>query len=230
MPMSNAKNPQPSINDMPDWYSNTKEYFLKGTEPTITLQDGGKLIDSTIKKCMPVYDAMTAGYIVYSFTDIFVRQIDGIPNYQWHNLIDNVDIGIHWHLKEQADNHPDFQNIPYPRWVLPWAISTPNGYSCIIVPPMHRESEFFKILPAIVDTDKLTTQINIPFVLKDPKFEGMIPAGTPIAQIIPFKRESWKLEKGNKKDIEKNKNTAKLLQSSFINAYKNKFWQKKSYK
>jgi hypothetical protein len=95
---------------------------------------------------------------------------------------------------------------------------------------MHRESKIFEILPAIIDTDKAITQINLPFVLKDLKFEGTIPAGTPIAQIIPFKRESWKLEKGNEKDIEKNKNTIKLLQSSFVNVYKNKFWQKKSYK
>ena len=58
----------------------------------------------------------------------------------------------------------------------------------------------------------------------------MIPAGTPIAQIIPFKRENWKLEKGNKKDIQKMNNNTRLLQSSFIDRYKNKFWQKKSYK
>jgi hypothetical protein len=230
IPMSVAKNPQPSIKDIPDWYIDTQEYFLKGNEPTIKIENGIKSIDSTIKKCVPVYDAMTAGYIIYSFTDIYISQIDEKPHYQWHNLVDNVDIGINWYVTEQADNHPDFQNIPYPRWILPWAISTPNGYSCIIIPPMHRESKIFEILPAIIDTDKSITQINLPFVLKDIKFEGTIPAGTPIAQIIPFKRESWKLEKGNEKDIEKNKNTIKLLQSSFVNVYKNKFWQKKSYK
>jgi hypothetical protein len=96
--MSIAKSPQPSIKDIPDWYTNTQEYFLKGNEPTIEIENGIKSIDSTIKKCVPVYDAMTAGYIIYSFTDIHITQIDEKPHYQWHNLVDNVDIGINWYL------------------------------------------------------------------------------------------------------------------------------------
>jgi hypothetical protein len=31
---------------------------------------------------------------------------------------------------------------------------------------------------------------NIPFFIKE-GFSGVIPKGTPIAQVIPFKRESW---------------------------------------
>jgi hypothetical protein len=46
-------------------------------------------------------------------------------------------------------------------------------------------------LPGVVDTDNLLTEINPPFRMKN-GWTGVIPAGTPIAQIIPFKRENWK--------------------------------------
>jgi hypothetical protein len=46
-------------------------------------------------------------------------------------------------------------------------------------------------LPAIVDTDKHPIMVNFPFFLKE-NFSGVIPYGTPIVQVIPFKRENWK--------------------------------------
>jgi hypothetical protein len=46
-------------------------------------------------------------------------------------------------------------------------------------------------MSAIVDSDKFYGSGNIPFFLKA-DFEGTIEKGTPIAQLIPIKRKSWK--------------------------------------
>ena len=53
---------------------------------------------------------------------------------------------------------------------------------------MHRES-VFTIMDGIVDTDSYNALVNFPFFLNDWSYEGLIPAGTPMAQVIPFKRE-----------------------------------------
>jgi hypothetical protein len=111
----------------------------------------------------------------------------------------------------------------------PWSIKTPKGHSVLFVQPFHRES-IFTILPGIVDTDTYNSPVNFPFVLNDINFEGLIPAGTPMAQIIPFKREKWSLEFGNDEDIlESNKHT-KRVRSRFFDSYKNNFWNRKEYK
>jgi hypothetical protein len=41
-----------------------------------------------------------------------------------------------------------------------------------------------------VDTDEYVNETNIPALLLDDDFEGIIEAGTPLVQVIPFKRDS----------------------------------------
>jgi len=110
----------------------------------------------------------------------------------------------------------------------PWAIKTPKGYSVLIIQPMHREAPF-TILPAIVDTDNYKAPINFPFVMNDKNWEGLIPTGTPIAQIIPFKREQWKMEFGKEKELDEIKKIQKKLNIAFWDRYKRFYWYRKEY-
>jgi len=178
----------------------------------------------TVKKCMPVFDSLTAGYIIKTYTDVLVTQKNGAPYYQWKD-----DMPILFHDFEQAEHHPLGNGFPYPKWNSPWAIKTPNGYSCIFIPPMNNPNNIFTIIPGIVDTDSFNSPVNFPFVLDDPLWEGVIPAGTSIAQVIPFKRDSFDMKIGNKKDIEQSRKNKKLLNSMFFSSYKNQFWNKKSF-
>ena len=51
----------------------------------------------------------------------------------------------------------------------------------------------FHSFSGIVDTDKHPVPVNFPFVVKK-DFEGVIPAGTPIAQFIFLKRDTLEYE------------------------------------
>jgi hypothetical protein len=94
---------------------------------------------------------------------------------------------------------------------------------------MHRES-IFTILPGIVDTDQYNAPVNFPFVLNDVTYEGLIPAGTPMAQVIPFKRESWEMSLGTQEDLENQNKTTIRLRTRFFDSYKSQFRQPKEYK
>ena len=111
----------------------------------------------------------------------------------------------------------------------PYAIATPPGYSVLFTQPMHRES-VFTILDGIVDTDNYNVPVNFPFVLNDVKWEGIIPAGTPMAQLIPFKRESWEHNLGSDKDLIELNKTFRKLKSLFYNSHKRQFWISKQYR
>jgi hypothetical protein len=111
----------------------------------------------------------------------------------------------------------------------PWSIRTPDGYSALFVQPFHRES-IFAILPGIVDTDTYFAPVNFPFVLNDVAFEGLIPKGTPIAQVIPFKRESWTMAIGDAQEfVDLHKVTGQLATKA-VDRYKSMFWMRKDYK
>ena len=136
-----------------------------------------------------------------------------------------------FHKKEQLPEHPDGEGhrITYPKWHNAWGIETPPGYSCLFIPPVHRETPMVA-LPGVVDTDTYTAPVNFPFVLKDPKMEGLIPAGTPIIQVIPFKRETWQMEIGTGKDLENANKVSSKLRVKFFDSYKTQFRQPKEYR
>lgn len=212
--------PQPASKFIPDWYKNLDSYMGSIKRP-----DGNGTTNATAKRCMPVFDAITSGYIIVSPADVFVSQRDGQPYFEWSNF------GlISFHPKEQAPDHPNRNGLnAYPKWINHWAIKTPKGYSTMFVQPFHRES-VFTILPGVVDTDTYTAPVNFPFVLNDPKFEGIIPAGTPIAQVIPFKRESWEMQFGEQKEFIEQAQVTTRLQTKFFDRYKTMFRSSKEYK
>jgi hypothetical protein len=214
--------PKPAKNIIPEWYKELESYMGGKKVP-----NGSGGITSTIKKCMPVFDVMTAGYIIFTHTDIYVSHrfdetLDkDIPYYEWAGYS-----ALEFHPIMQAPTHPEQNGFAYPKFVNPWAITTPKGYSVLIVQPFHRDS-VITILPAIVDTDMYNTTVHFPFVLKDSSFEGLIPAGTPIAQIIPFQRESWTHEVQEKRQTV----DEHLLRvtTHFWDTYKKVFRQKKEF-
>ena len=62
---------------------------------------------------------------------------------------------------------------------------------------MNNTDDRFSIIPGIVDTDSFSLEINFPIVLngdKYPVIKTTIKKGTPYVQVIPFKREKWKMK------------------------------------
>lgn len=243
--------PQPASGSIPDWYKNMDSYMGGDKKPSGTGDTTG-----TIKRCMPVFDAIVGGYVLYTPVDVYVSQqkIDYAdkehfdetgetkflttaqvkkrklkptqPHYEWPSIGP-----IQFHPVEQAPNHPgrNGHQGSYPKWINPWAIKTEPGYSVLFMQPMHRES-VFTILPGIVDTDTYTAPVNFPFVLNNWEFEGLIPAGTPMAQVIPFKRESWTMEIGKQEELVEQYKITSKLRTRFFDSYKSTFRQPKEYK
>lgn len=220
-PVDDSLYPEPASKNIPDWYKKTEPY---GSSKTFKTHHGS--VNSTIKKCVPVFDAISAGYIIKTYCDVYVeKQNDGLSYYHWPS-----NPAISFHAIQQAEHHPANNGIPYPKWMSPWSIKTENGYSCLFISPMHNPNGIFTVLPGIVDTDQYTNPVNFPFTLDNKNFEGIIPAGTPMVQVIPFKRDSFKSSFANQKDIEAIYKRLSTYGNKFVNNYKSKFWNKKDYK
>lgn len=211
--------PKPAQKLVPEWYKLTESYLAGEKKP-----DGKGETTGTIKKCIPVFDAISAGYIIELPVDVYVSNENGEPYYQWSDL--SI---INFHPIEQAPLHPQNNGSAYPKFTNPWSIRTPKGYSVLFVQPFHRES-IFTILPGIVDCDNYFAPVNFPFVLNDKNFEGLIPKGTPIAQVIPFKRDSWQMKLGDESDLQAQNKITNKLRSRFFDRYKSMFWSKKEYR
>jgi hypothetical protein len=215
--------PKPATQYIPEWYKNAIAYTDPSGKKAPTL-DGTPY--GTIKRCMPLWDLMTAGYIIVTPYDIYVTQINGFPYFQWGSQE-----AIAFQTMEQYQNHPFSRDINYAvRIVHPWSIKTPKGWSVLICEPQHQEPNALITTNAIVDTDTYSIPFNMFIKLRDPNFEGMIPAGTPFSQVIPFKRESWKSKLGGETEKRKYRSDLNKLTITFFDRYKRFWWVRKEYK
>jgi hypothetical protein len=226
--------PTPIKLNIPEWYKN-----LENT-----------LSNKTIKGCMPFLDSLTAGYLLKTPQDFHIKH--NVKNEQGlkdsfstfgmspmraivlEKLV-NLNSGVDCHPVNQLEGSPYIEknkNLPFYKIMNPWKIKTPKGYSCLFVPPLNNADDRFSIMSGIVDTDTFPNEINFPIVLngdKYPVLETLIKKGTPYVQIIPFKRESWKMMFKPRKQNEV-KNSFIFYNLKVIHMYKDKYWNKKSWK
>ena len=187
----------------------------------------GDLHVPTIKKCMPFLDSMTAGYIIPFDQDYIIDPTETDFSISPASL-DSNDFGFHkvsqlpgeW-KETVGDNAGKFHNK--------WLIKTPPGYSCLFVHPMNRLENRWKMIEGIVDTHEYMNLINFPFYLKKRDEQFLIEKGTPMMQVIPFKREPWKSKSGFRL-VKESKKTFALFRTSFHNVYRKYWWKKKSFK
>ena len=135
-------------------------------------------------------------------------------------------------LGPECPFHEKNKNLPYHKIVNPWFIKTPPGYSCLFVPPLNNTDDRFSIIPGVVDTDVYNLTINFPIIINGDKYKTLdtvFKKGIPYVQIIPFKRENWKM---SVKPISTGKIIKDRLRYSLtlLHKYKTIFWKKKSWK
>jgi hypothetical protein len=207
--------PQPASRSIPPEYKNLKRF------------KDGDLHNPTVKTCMPFLDSMTAGYIIPFDQDYLIDPVEKDFSVTPANR-EQSDFGFHsktqlpkeWH-KTTGENAGKFINK--------WLIKTPPGYSCLFIPPMNRLEERWKIIEGVVDTDNYINVINFPFILKKRDKQFLIKKGEPMVQVVPFKRETWKMWSGFY--LEKlHVKTLNFLGSTWVDRYKSMFWNKKSFK
>jgi hypothetical protein len=235
-PMSEYSNslesiPLPATNHIPQWYKDQK-LFSNGENTWLKANKKDPSFVGTYKLCVPIVDSISAGYIISTTSDIFVENTSDsgyLPKFFWKTSNTMVDI-------PDEVTHKSLGNYPVPegyselltRWVFDWQIITPPGYSLWITHPSHRFDLPFFSVNAFVDTDKHPSALRFPFFVKN-GFVGIIPAGTPVVQVIPIKRDSWKSEKIEY--VEKYAMIAyNLIKEKMVRAYKVKYWSKKSYR
>jgi len=221
--------PSPATKFLPNWYKKT---------PAVIDNDSGLKFgnaNTTVKKCMPIFDLMTAGYIISAPCDIFIdatnpeRLTWSIPQ----TLASFKGDMFATHAREQYSEMP----IDYSRYhkdllrIFPlWVVGTQSGYSTMFMQPAYADKTPLLAMQAIVDTDTFISDGYFSFLVEK-DFKGVIKQGSPLIQLIPFKRNDWKMEIASVEESEKKLKGQRLkVRSSFMNAYKNKFRHKKDYK
>ena len=215
--------PTAAIKDIPNWYKKQPSYL-----------DGKKeLIDghyhATVKKCLAIFDSMTAGYLLKAPCDIFIDTTENpmkinIPA----ELLQHTPYVVAGHAEEQVSHMPidkDFYIGSILRIHPLWVVKTEPGYSCLFTQPLPITDSPIHAVAGIVDTDEFASDGHLSFFVKK-DFKGIIKQGTPLVQVIPFKREKWTHTIEDSQD-DFLLNQRAVVRSTFMNGYRSKLWSKK---
>jgi hypothetical protein len=217
--------PEPAVKHVPEWYRSLARFDKSNDDITLNPEnnigtDGAQV---STKMCMPYFDALTAGYNYCLEDDLYVDMDEtGHPILSWNGEVMLVDTRPIFDVPLPDNCHP----IHY-GWRMNWFYETPPGYSVLITHPMNRHDLPFYTLSGIVESDIWGLPVFTAFFLKR-NFRGVIPKGTPIFQIIPFKRESWELDvDGSQSAIDEHWFRAENRRSMLYGYYKKTAWRKK---
>lgn len=220
----NNVSPQPASQHLPEWFKKFSRY-LNGDKAFKLMPSGATNL--SIKACQPFIDAMISGYTITLQSDIFVTdEEDGSKHIAW-SYGKNDYISLHDPKQIPSKMIPEeCISQPY-KFSGSWSIMLPKGYSALIVHPINRYDLPFITLGGIVDLDTYHAAVQFPFLLKKTT-SGTIPAGTPIAQIFPFKRESWR-SKTESFDFKFTEAQDAKLKSKLEKGYKKMNWVRKTF-
>lgn len=259
--------PVAAYKKMPEWYRKLKP----------ALKDAPVFAPGTAKRCIPMLDAVSQGYVIPLWTDLHIsvkkkvrlfaddgsllgeihhfgdssnlvgETITDLPDnptvakairdgelsvavsMPLETIFDGPAIGNHsW---EQVGDLCDLKKFELGKNLLkmsnPWSIKTPPGWSVAFKNPSNNFSNDIHILEGVVDTDNYIVPVNFPFVWTGSgEGEWVIPKGTPLVQVIPFKRADMDLVI-KLKDEDSEHKVQRARHTKHFDGYKTLFWHKR---
>jgi hypothetical protein len=169
--------PVPAKTALPSWF-----HRLPGTDaPLVSATNNGL----TVKRCMPFLDALSIGWLIPLAATVRLEIKDG-----------GRTVTAGWEFdREMVSNHGTFQVAGNPFDPRPpmkfhncWTVRTPKGWSCLFVPAINRPNAVVELFSGVVDTDTYASPVNLPFVATGPDGVHRLEKGTPLVQVIPFRR------------------------------------------
>ena len=177
---------------MPDWWKKMKIFQAVRGKST-----------QTIRACPAMDDWLKSGWYILANRDMEVlvgQDRDGLSNENFTTRDPtNQGYGSPTHPSEQFDNAFDYLKNGKGhvkdafKMRNAWNIITPTDYSCFYLDPFLFQNDYFAVWQGVIDTDKFNTNLDNSQIIFYPKVEHSftIPKGTPLVQVIPFKREKW---------------------------------------
>lgn len=220
------RNLSPSADFVPEWYRKSSG-TMKDRNSSLAFENP-KVTTSTYKKCTPFLEAMINGYTVHLTSDVEVTtNKEGYPYLLSRSGKLSV-LAIHPEPQWKGLSIPHGYHQAVFKFENNFIFNTPDGYSALFTHPLNRFDLPFQVISGFVDTDKFNLPVNFPFFLQE-GFQGIIEAGTPIAQIHLIKRDVWNREYVDANSDDTDYAIEKLL-TRIKRTYKHYYWTRKEYK
>ncbi len=181
--------PVPALQALPEWLRDM---------PQAAFSELHEREVRTVKQCPPFVDAMRHGFVMRLPCDVTVAGGRFAWDWDLPSLAGESQprSPLSFHVPAQVAGTP----MAASRRVLVkfnsfWTIELDPGFSLFATHPVNRDDLPFRTLTGLVDADRFNAVgILFPAVWTDPEFQGVLSAGTPVAQCFPVAREAISLK------------------------------------
>jgi hypothetical protein len=209
--------PAPANNFYPDWFKS-----LPATTPQGI---------STLKRCPPMVDMFSMGYIVPAWCEFTLT-----PDFRGQYNIDSRMPVLHLPFEGdrplvQGQNPQQYVGTPWEGQTVikihsPWIVKTPPGYSLMLLPLFGKHNQGLEPISAILESDNYNVTLSIFCrITAKPGEQIHVKPGDPLVQLIPYKRDTWHSKYTIKKLIDHARIANKL--KTYITSGYRRFWHKK---
>lgn len=194
--------PVPATKHIPEWF--------KSLPPKL---GNGAFNDSTVKRCMPFLDAMSAGWLIPLAADIYIEASEDGQHLLSDSKFPKTLLQEHspQQISSEKSPHPLSPRRPL-KWLNYWFIKVPKEFSLLFVAPLEREEKRFRCFSGLVDAPYPEQEyVNFPFTILKDNFKGMFEKGTPLVQVIPVRKDSLLSKATFRKQTARDKAATELL-------------------
>jgi hypothetical protein len=221
--------PKPAVKFFPEWFKKIEPHIEH--DPQHRNPVTGDKKSMTAKRCFPMIDAMSLGFVIPLQADAHIMSNHDNTVIRYMGYHGSFPI-IESHSPEQIGGHNGIvKNTGTPlKFINYWIIKTAPGWSTLFIPQINHFDSPFTCLGGLVDTDTYPKEVNFPAVWHAKNFDSPIPAGTPLVTAIPIKREAFDKKPNIRKITKKEQNyvvTTQKIQNSRLNYYTNELRVKK---
>ena len=186
--------PKPSKSYIPQWFKDIPSHASLNNNFEDTVYPSVR----SIKTCPAIPDFFSQGYIVPMWADTTLKYVKEDDTW-WYRcgIMESNSYKIEPHGNQQYLDHAPANFLGNAadfvfKFVCPWQLRTPPGYSVFQIPLFYHFIDDFSVMPGVIDTD-IWHDIHQQVVYHGKGKEIFIPRGTPLVQYIPFKREKQDL-------------------------------------
>jgi len=178
--------PIPAVLGLPDWFKTMPQKAFSTVLQTEQM---------TVKKCPPFIDAMTFGFLIPLIADLRARTAccPGTGIFRRARSRNYSRSPIDFHDNNQVTGTPFYEEDRFLIKIRQFLdLRDAGGLLAAHHPPVQPPRLPFVTLTGLVDADSYCDNfINFPAHWRDTAFNGVLPKGTPVAQCVPVKRDSW---------------------------------------
>lgn len=181
--------PVPAGSVLPGWWRDTEPHYQRQTPFQVYPSELRLRQNATVRTCPGIRDYLTGGYILPLWSDVAIT-FDG-DTYRWEAA--RSDFAIESHEPAQYEKMPSSGFPVAIKFISPWFCRTPPGYSIRMLPCFYFFEQLWQALPGVIHSDTLhATNVNLFFEIT--KGQIVLPEGTPLAHVIPYRRERYALD------------------------------------